>query len=63
MYAQDVEALRVELGDAARVVCLTFERFGEGSDAPPVKGGSFEEYVSARSPPPDPERPKNAPLF
>jgi hypothetical protein len=42
VYAQDVEALRAELGDSARVVCLTFERFGEGSDAPPVKGGGFQ---------------------
>jgi hypothetical protein len=43
VYAQDVEALRVELGDSARVVCLSFERFGMGSDEPPVKGGSFAE--------------------
>jgi hypothetical protein len=43
VYAQDVEALRVELGDSARVVCLSFERFGAGSDEPPVRGGSFAE--------------------
>ena len=43
VYAQDVEALRVELGDKARVVCLSFERIGEGSDEPPVKGGSFTD--------------------
>jgi hypothetical protein len=43
VYAQDVEALRVELGESARVVCLSFECFGEGSDAPGSGGGSFEE--------------------
>ena len=41
VYAQDVEALREELGDNARVVCVSFERFGEGSDKPPVKGGAW----------------------
>lgn len=41
VYAQDVDALRKELGAGARVVCLSFERLGEGSDAPPQKGGGF----------------------
>lgn len=43
VYAQDVEVLRGELGASARVVCLSFERTGEGSDEPPVKGGAWNE--------------------
>ncbi len=32
MTAQDLDALRLKVGDAARVVCVSFERFGTGSD-------------------------------
>lgn len=38
MTAQDLDALRARVGDSARVVCVSFERFGEGSD----KDRSFE---------------------
>lgn len=33
VLAQDMETLRVEAGAGARVVCLSYERLGEGSDA------------------------------
>ena len=33
LHARDVDKLRRDLGERANVVCLCFEKFGEGSDA------------------------------